>query len=108
MVSQTRRQTLSRIGVPLLTVANKAGAKKQKGLVPLNVLALSQENQDYYHEQKNNYQTIAITYIAWYTCQQEVSQNSNGTYFFCDPWEVDFEHPSGAPETWLDGFFNET
>ncbi len=28
----------------------KAQAKKEKGLVPLKILALSQEDQDYYHE----------------------------------------------------------
>ncbi len=74
----------------------------------LKVLALSQEDQDYYHEQKNHYQTIVDTYTAWYDCQRDISQNSNSTYFFCDPWEVDFELPSGALKTQLDGFHNET
>ncbi len=47
-------------------------------------------------------------YTKWYAHQQEKSQNSNSTYFFCDPWEVDFELPSSAPETQLNGFLNKT
>ncbi len=88
-------------------MAKKACAEKEKGLVPLKALALS-EDQDYYHQQKNHYQAIANTYTAWYDHRREISQNGNSTYFFCDPWEVDFELPSGAPETQLNGFLNET
>ncbi len=44
----------------------KAGSKKEKGLVPLKILALSQEDQDYYYEQKKYFQTIADAYTAWY------------------------------------------
>ncbi len=86
----------------------KACAKKEKGLVPLKVSALSQEDQDYYHEQKNHFQTIANAYTAWYDCQCEITQNSNCNYFYCNLWEVDFELPSGAPETQLNGFLNDT
>jgi len=75
----------------------KACAEKEKGLVPLKVLALSQQDQDYYYEQKNHFKTIADAYTAWYARQCEILQNSNSTYFFCDQWEVDFELPSGAP-----------
>ncbi len=86
----------------------KARAKKVKGLVPLKVLALSQQDQDYYHQQKNHFQTIPDADTTWYACRHEISQNNNSTYFFCDPWEVDFELPSSAPETQLDGFLNDT
>ncbi len=68
----------------------KAGAKKQKGLILLKVSALSQKDQDYYHEQKNSFWAIANAYTEWYACQQERSQNCNSTYFYCDPWDVDF------------------
>ncbi len=37
----------------------RSHAKKDKGLVLLTVLALSQKYQDFHHEQKNHYQTIA-------------------------------------------------
>ncbi len=86
----------------------KARAEKEKGLVPLKVSALSQQDQDYYHEQKNYFQTIADAYTTWYDRRRRKSQKSNSTYYFCDPWEVDFELPSGAPENQLDGFLNET
>ncbi len=89
------------------TWQTKARAEKEKGLVLLKVLALSQEDQDYYYKQKNHFQNISDAYTAWYARRREISQNSNSTYFFCDPWEVDFELPSGAPENQLDGFLNE-
>ncbi len=85
----------------------KSCAKKEKGLVLLKVSALSQEDQDYYYEQKKYFQTITDAYTAWYACRREILQNSNSTYFFCDPWEVDFELSSGAPETQLDVFLND-
>ncbi len=44
----------------------KARTKKEKGLVPLKVLALSQQDQDYYYKQKNHFQTIANAYTARY------------------------------------------
>ncbi len=47
-------------------------------------------------------------YTTWYARQHEISQNSNSTYFFCDPWEVDFEFPTGTSKTQLDGFLNDT
>ncbi len=89
-------------------MANKSPCQKNKVLVPLKVLALSQEDQDYYYEQKNHYQSIANLYTAWYALQHEKSQTSNSTYFVCDPWKVDFELPSGGLETPLDGLLNET
>ncbi len=57
----------------------KAHAEKQKALVLLKVLALSQKVQDYYYEQKNHYQTIADAYTEWYACQQTLARNSNCT-----------------------------
>ncbi len=72
------------------------------------VLDLSEEDQDYYHMQKNHYQTIKNTYTDWYARCCQVSQNSNSTYFYCEPWDIDFDIPVGAPKTQLDGFLNET
>ncbi len=85
----------------------KACAKQDKGMIPMTVLASSQEHQDFYHKQKNHYQTIANAYTNWYACQCTVSQTSNNTYYFFDPWDVDFEILSGAPEIPLNGFLNE-
>ncbi len=76
----------------------KARAKKEKGLEPQTILALSQKDQDYYYEQKKYFQTIADAYTTWYDRRREISQNSNSTYFYCDPWQVDFELPSSAPK----------
>ncbi len=87
---------------------SKAHEEKDKGLILTKVSALSQQDQDYYQEQKNHFQTIADTYTAWYGRHQEILQKRNDTYFYCDPWEVDFEVTSGALETPLDGFLNET
>ncbi len=57
---------------------------------------------------KNHYQTIADLYTDWYTCRWTVSQTSSRTYFYCDPQEVDFELPPGAPNTLLDRYLAET
>ncbi len=48
----------------------------------MTILALSPEDQDYYHEQKNHYQTIANAYIDWYGHQKTLSQTSISTYYF--------------------------
>lgn len=85
----------------------KARAEKDKGLFPKEVLE-SQHDQDYYNKQKNHYQAIADAYTNWYDCCQEISQKRNNAYFFCYPWEVDFELPSSALESPLDGLLNES
>ncbi len=41
---------------------SKVSAKKEKGMIPMTVLAFSQKDQDFYHEQKNHFQTIANAY----------------------------------------------
>ncbi len=92
----------------ICTWESKARVEKDKGLIPRKVLALSPQHQDFYHEQKNYYQCIANAYTEWYNHQQEISQQSNSVYFYCDPWEVDFELSPGTLETPLNGFFNET
>ncbi len=66
--------------------------------MPIKVVALSQEQQEFYEEQKQHYQAIAAAYTDWYTHQQTVFQTSNSAYFYCDPWEVDFELPPCAPK----------
>ncbi len=89
-------------------MANTSPWQKDKGLVPIKVLALSQKHKDFYYNQNNHYQTIAEAYAAWYTHHQTVLQTSNSIYFYCNPWEVDFELPPGAPKTHLDGYLAET
>ncbi len=81
---------------------------KNKGLVPIKVLALSQKHQEFFYIQKDHYQTIADAYTDWYTRCWTVLQTSNSTYFYCVPWEVDFELPPGAPQTRLDGYLAKT
>ncbi len=46
----------------------KACAERDKGMITMTVLALSQEHQDFYNEQRKHYQTIANVYTDWYTC----------------------------------------
>ncbi len=46
----------------------KRQTKKDKGLVLLTVSTLSQTHKDFYHNQKNHYQTIANMYTNCYTC----------------------------------------
>ncbi len=86
----------------------KAQAEEDKGLIPMTLSALSQKDQDYYNEQREHYQKIADAYTKWYDRCREISQGRNDTYFYCDPWEVDFELPSSALESPLDGFLNES
>ncbi len=69
---------------PIQQWQTKAHAKKDKGLILLTVSALSWTDQDFYHCQKNHYQTIATVYTDWYTHSQTVSQTSYSTYFYCD------------------------
>ncbi len=85
----------------------KAPTKKEKGLVPIKISALSLEDLDYYHEQNNHYQVLANAYTDWYAGWHEISQNSISTYFYCVPLDVDFELPLGALKTTLVGFLNE-
>ncbi len=85
----------------------QACAEKDKGLVPLTVLALSKKNKIFIIV-KNHCHIIADAYTDWYTCHQTVSQTSNSTYFYCDPLEVDFEFPPGAPKKLLNGYLAET
>ncbi len=74
----------------------------------MTVLTLSQKDQDYYPEQKNHYQAIADAYTDWYDLCWKISQESNSTYFHCDPWKVDFDVIQGAHEFPLDGYLAET
>ncbi len=105
---RTRRQAPSQIGISHLTVANKSPYQKGKRTGAAQSIGSISRRSGLLSWTKNHYQTITNAYTPWYDRWQEISQNSNSTYFFCYPWEVDFELPSGAPETQLDGFLNET
>ncbi len=83
----------------------KAHAKRDKGMILMTLSAWSQEHQDFYNEHTKSLSSHCW-HIHWYTCQRTVSQTSNSTYFYCDPLDVDFELPSSAPETPLNGFLN--
>ncbi len=62
-------------------------------MVPLKVSALSQEDQNYYHEQRNHYKTIDDAYTDWYACQHTLSQESNSTYFFVNHGKLILNSP---------------
>ena len=100
-----RRQELEQI---IRAWHTKVRSEKDKGLIPRKLSALSQEDQNFYHEQKAHYQAITDAYTNWYNRCREISQENDSTYFYCDPWEVDFEVTTGALESPLDGFLNKT
>ncbi len=76
----------------------------EQDLVHLQVKDLSNQQQEFYDTQKEYYQTIANAFPAWHEHQYELLSNSNS---YENPWKVDFEIPSCAPETILDGFMTE-
>ncbi len=108
MFCNTSCRALWWVGISWLVVANENPNHKRKRVSAARGLGIVSRRSGLLLQTKKYFQTIANAYTAWYDCQREISQSSNSTYCFCDPWEADFELPSGAPDNQLDGFLNET
>ncbi len=89
-------------------MANKKLCQKRQGIDSAHSIVLISKRSRFLSGTKNQFQAIADAYSTWYEHCQKVSQTSNSVYFYCDPWEVDFELPPGALETALDRFLADT